>query len=458
MEKRVKTTLNRVLLGYLALTGGLCAALLAVWVVGFALLVNSGLVLPASAGAEGAAAATPVLLNSNADAFDAAAIPYPTRYALFAAPDLQTVLATNMDARHLEKAQGGGGIFGYTQYQTTVPLVDGSVCLLQYDYAVAYRIPALQARLPDFQLCYFALLALLACLIVFAASRRTARLLRRDAAALGAAGAQIAAGELSGPAFGHAEIKEFDAALAALETLRGDLSASLQTQWAAEQQRTEQISALAHDLKTPLTIISGNAELLGEEALTPAQKQSVDAILRGAEGAQQYLAALRSAATGGNEEEKTPLSADFWPGFLSARAATGRALCAPGGKRFTLQDELPAGFAPAIRVQTQRLARAVDNLLDNAARHTPAGGSVRLTCRVQGKYLCFAVADTGPGFRPEALKKAGRLLYTGDAARPADGHQGLGLYFARTVALAHGGELTLQNTATGALAVLSIGL
>ena len=96
----------------------------------------------------------------------------------------------------------------------------------------------------------------------------------------------------------------------------------------------------------------------------------------------------------------------------------------------------------------------MDNLLDNAVRCTPPGGKVTLTASFAGGALRFAVRDTGPGFTPEALRKAGQLLYTGDAARGA--HQGLGLYFARTVAEAHGGGLALQNNtpAPGAEAAL----
>ena len=63
------------------------------------------------------------------------------------------------------------------------------------------------------------------------------------------------------------------------------LTDSLQRQWQLEQQRTEQVAALAHDLKTPLTIIQGNAELLAESADTTAPE--LDAILRAGDRAQQ---------------------------------------------------------------------------------------------------------------------------------------------------------------------------
>ncbi len=67
--------------------------------------------------------------------------------------------------------------------------------------------------------------------------------------------------------------------------------------------------------------------------------------------------------------------------------------------------------------------------------------------------MVFWVEDGGPGFTPEALVRAGEFLYT-ESSRTDPSHQGLGLYFARQVAQAHGGRLVLQNTPSGACAEL----
>ena len=181
-----------------------------------------------------------------------------------------------------------------------------------------------------------------------------------------------------------------------MQTLRRHLADSLQAQWAADQQRAEQIAALTHDLKTPLTVISGHAELLAEEDLPPAARESAEAIRRGADRAGQYLADLRAAAApGAGQEPAAPVEA---AGFAAGRAGVGRALCAAAGLTFEMETDLPAGLRfPA---QEGRLARAVDNLLDNAVRHTPAGGTVRLTAALQDGALVFRVRDSGPGLYP----------------------------------------------------------
>lgn len=80
-----------------------------------------------------------------------------------------------------------------------------------------------------------------------------------------------------------AKVREFAETLRAMQTMGSQLTASLQSQWKLEQQRAEQTAALAHDLKTPLAIITGNADLLAEdENLTEAQKAQIAAMQRAA--------------------------------------------------------------------------------------------------------------------------------------------------------------------------------
>ena len=92
---------------------------------------------------------------------------------------------------------------------------------------------------------------------------------------------------------------------------------------------------------------------------------------------------------------------------------------------------------------------------DNAARF--AQTCVELRVEMGEGQIRFCVEDDGPGFSPAALQRAGRSLYTGDASRPQGGHTGMGLWFARAVALEHGGGLELFN-ADGACAVLTVRL
>lgn len=137
--------------------------------------------------------------------------------------------------------------------------------------------------------------------------------------------------------------------------------------------------------------------------------------------------------------------------LLATLAQIGRGLCAPAGVRFCLREDWRGGLYAA----EAELCRAVENLLDNGVRHTPSGGRLTLGLRQEAGELVFWVEDGGPGFSPEALARAGEFLYT-ESSRTDPAHQGLGLYFARRTAQAHGGRLVLRNTPAGGCAELWI--
>ena len=446
MAKRKLTSLRSVLLRYLLLCGGGCALILVLWWVIFMQLINIGFLLPAVASAQACADARETVASMTADTFDSLQISDLCRWAVV---QNDTVLQTNMDDRHLEIAlnafHGGSGNPGY---QYDVKMADGSFCLLQYDYATPYADPALRDTLPDFQTCYILLLAVLILVWLGWQTHCTVRVFAAETACLHRAVDAIAAQQPERIDADGARLREFSATLHAMQTMGRKLTDSLQSQWRMEQQRAEQIAALTHDLKTPLSIIQGNADLLAEDALSADQQTQVEAILRGTDRAQQYLAALRTACA-------PPATGETFPShtLVSELAETARALCAPAGVQLILNEQWQGTLCAA----QCDLLRAAENLLDNAVRYTPRGGTVTLLVTKEKQDFILRVTDTGPGFTPEALAKAGEMLYT-DAARSDAAHQGLGLYFARKVAQSHGGVLVLSNlpAAHGACAELRL--
>ena len=446
MAKRKLTSLRSVLLRYLLLCGGGCALILVLWWGIFMQLINIGFLLPAVASAQACADARETVAAVTAETFDSNQISDLCRWAVV---QNDTVLQTNMDDRHLKIAlnafHGGSGNPGY---QYDVKMADGSFCLLQYDYATPYADPALRDTLPDFQTCYILLLAVLILVWLGWQTHCTVRVFAAETARLHRAVDAIAAQQPERIDADGAHLREFSATLQAMQTMGRELTDSLQSQWRMEQQRAEQIAALTHDLKTPLSIIQGNADLLAEDALSADQQTQVEAILRGTDRAQQYLAALRTACA-------PPATGETFPShtLVSELAETARALCAPAGVQLILNEQWQGTLCAAQR----DLLRAAENLLDNAVRYTPRGGTVTLLVTKEKQDFILRVTDTGPGFTPEALAKAGEMLYT-DAARSDAAHQGLGLYFARKVAQSHGGVLVLSNlpAAHGACAELRL--
>ena len=198
MEKRGLISLRGVLLRYLVQTVFCCVLALLLWFAALMCVINSGLALPANQAAQACQkAAQDVLPGMTAATFDETQLDSLCRYALFAAPDSSEVLATNMDAGHLQRAmenrQGKTRWhFGYTQYYMTSKLQDGTVCLLQFDYAVPYAAPALRGKLPDVQTVHCILGILLLVGAVVWSTHRSRKFLARETARLTEVSRQVA--------------------------------------------------------------------------------------------------------------------------------------------------------------------------------------------------------------------------------------------------------------------------
>ena len=280
---RRRTGLTALFWRYLLVTGGAVVLLAVLWWGGLSALLRSGFVLPAGTAAGQADGLVRAL---EAGELTPAELPHYYRWATFDG-SAQVVGQRGMDGRRLGYAraalEGDRTLHGfpYQQYHRSAQLPDGTVCLLQFDYSMPYGAEVLQRRLPEFQTCVTVVL-LLAWLTAGAIStHHFAGLLRRDAALLTGATEAIAQRRLDVPITGRARVREFGATLKAMDDLRRNLAESLESQWGMEQQRRLELAALTHDLKTPLSVISGNAELLDEDNLPPAQQACVQAILRG---------------------------------------------------------------------------------------------------------------------------------------------------------------------------------
>ena len=308
MEKRKLISLRAVLLRYLVQTALACVLTVVLWYGLLLVLIGSGFCLPANRAARlSNEAVQNILPEMTAETFEPSRLNPLCRYVLFAGPDSDEVLATNLDARHLQWAlEDWRGVrtwhLGYTQYYMNAKLRDGTICRLQFDYAVPYADPALRAVLPDLQTAYLVLGLLLLVGVVAGCTRRTGTFLVRETARLTEVSRQVAEKKgLDDIPFTGAQVREYDEALRALQTMGEELTDSLQKQWKMEQQQREAIMELSHKLKTPLTIIQGNAELLAEDTnLTPEQKAQLDAILRSTQETRQYLTRIRA-------EVQTPL-------------------------------------------------------------------------------------------------------------------------------------------------------
>lgn len=423
------------------------AALCLIWLILFNILANMGFVLSAYTAVRNLPQTEQALQAQTT--FDPGEIPHYYEWAL---AENGTIIESSMNQKQLTYAyaelSGDPSPHGwfYSQYFHLVPLKNGQTVMLEYDYSVCYADPDLQDILPDFQTAYIGLLFVLLLLLAVLRTGHYTKILRKDTDVITNACEMVRNQKLDVPLQEQIRVKELQAALTAIDTLRQELSYSLKEQWAAEQRKNETLASLAHDLKTPLTVIGGNAELLAEDDLTPPQKVLVQTILRNTDHAKDYVKRLREVTAqdvlASNREEFSVCE------LLDAFIQKGRDLSAVKGHELiaappaSLPDEL-------LEIEKNDVLRAMENLLSNAVRFTPAGKPIELGVELQEKQIGFWVQDSGPGFSKEALIKAGKTFYTEDSSRPQDGHMGMGLYFASQTAQKHGGSLFIENTAIG---------
>jgi signal transduction histidine kinase len=240
------------------------------------------------------------------------------------------------------------------------------------------------------------------------------------------------------------------AQVAAAFTAMGDgPRAARERQAALEQERTLFVSAIAHDLRTPLFALRSYLEGLEKGvATTPEKVATYLRVAREKADALERLIADLFAYTRLEYLEQTIQAEAVDLGRLLSMAMEGvRPQAEAKGVSVTLNG--PA--EPIVtRGDVHLLTRAVANLLDNALRYTPDGGNIQVRWRCAGTSLVFTVADTGPGIAADDLPHLFTPLYRGETSRNRQtGGAGLGLTIARRILQAHGGDLTAANRSGG---------
>ena len=244
----------------------------------------------------------------------------------------------------------------------------------------------------------------------------------------------------------RAGIREFDEALEAMDEMRRALYESLTAQWASGQAREAEIAALAHDLKTPITLIGGNAELLLEGDLPESCRKLVKTIETSNLQVKKYVNGLLDASAGNDEA--------FVEFERRCFLEEGVQNMLPIAEKHHVQLRTENRLSGTARIQKEHLLRALINIIQNAIEYTPEGGTVFLSGEMTKTGWELTVRDEGPGFSKAALSHAVERLWRGDTARTLDGHNGLGLWFAEQVIRLHAGNLEITNGEKGGIVVM----
>lgn len=240
----------------------------------------------------------------------------------------------------------------------------------------------------------------------------------------------------------YSGIKELDDCLSSIDDMRIALKGSLEQQWKTEQDKNRQMSALAHDIKTPLTVVRGNAELLSEMKLTDEQKNMISYIINSTVQIQDYVQKLIDVTKSADGYQNTPEEV-MTEDLLADIRKQAAGLAEVYHLKINWKEEWNS---KTINITYDQVLRAVMNIIQNAVEHTSEGGTINIYIEEKNENLIFTVEDTGNGFTKEALIHGAEQFFMDDTSRGSETHYGIGLFFAKTAAEKHGGRIFLTNS------------
>ena len=210
-----------------------------------------------------------------------------------------------------------------------------------------------------------------------------------------------------------------------------------------EEQRQQLFAGITHELRTPLSVIQGTLEGMLDHVVDPTPERiaalhSQTLLLR------RLITDLRdlSLAQAG-QLELHPTRTD-----VAAIAADTVEAFTPSfqERRISVRTNIPADFPP-VEADPDRMRQIVQNLVENAVRYTPEGGTVEISLRAEDGGVRFQIADTGRGIGAADLPHIFEHFYRADPSRArASGGTGLGLAIVKSLVEAHHGRVTVEST------------
>lgn len=244
-------------------------------------------------------------------------------------------------------------------------------------------------------------------------------------------------------------VREVNEALTAFTAMSDELRVALERQAELEQERRFYISAIAHDLNSPIFALRGYLEGLESGiATTPERAKRYIQVCQAKVSELERLTADLSAYTQVERIEQAMRHEPFDLGALLRDAVDS--IQPPTDAKGLTVTLAPAALTCLCVGDPRLLLRAITNLLENAVRYTPAGGTISVAWGQESGQWRLTIADSGPGIAPEDLPHLFAPFYRGEASRSrATGGTGLGLAIAQRIIHAHGGALTAANSPQG---------
>ena len=217
------------------------------------------------------------------------------------------------------------------------------------------------------------------------------------------------------------------------------MSLDLEQATKARQQMTADI---AHDLRSPLSVITGYAEALSDNKL-PGTQEVYNILLQETKHLDHLVDDLRLLSLADTGELSLTLQ-PIRPHALLERVVARHAVAA---KQHQIELIIRADDdLSLVNVDVERMSQVLDNLILNAFRYTPEGGKVLVGAFSTDGIVQIKVKDTGRGISPEDLPHIFDRFYRGDKSRQHNGESGLGLAIAKSIVEAHGGKISVNSS------------
>ena len=369
-------------------------------------------------------------------------IPMGIEYALL--DKNYQLIETTLDETELEQAMRyatTGASDQNLQKRYLLVTRENEYIVLQYYIGAQYTNEWMNKYLPSPDILLIVLIAAGGIFVCLFLTTRFAKKLRLQLVPLFEATSEVAKQNLDFEV-GHSNIKEFEDVLISFSHMKESLKASLEQQWKAEQMQKEQIAALAHDLKTPLTVIQGNADLISETELDEEQRLYAEYISSSSEQMQLYIRTLIDISRAATGYQLHMEDIDL-PAYIKQLREQIDALCQT--KKIGLQVEIE--HLPAVlSVDKLLLERAIMNVVNNALDYSPQDSSISISMMGDNGSLKISVTDAGPGFSQEDLLHAEEQFYMADRSRSSNLHFGMGLFITKSIVQQHDGQLILSNS------------
>ncbi len=212
----------------------------------------------------------------------------------------------------------------------------------------------------------------------------------------------------------------------------------------AEKHRREMTSNIAHELKTPLSVIHSYAEGLKEHIADEKREKYIDVIISEAERTDGLVLEMLDLSR--LEAGKVKLSRDDFSLIELTRDVFEKLALTIEAKKIKLDYYFPEDFL--MTADESRIAQVVENFASNAVKYTTDGGHISVKIENQQKSVRFAIENDCKPLAEEDLSKVWEAFYRADRSRSGNG-TGLGLAIAKSIVELHGGKCFVKNTLSG---------